>query len=216
MEERLVEHVAEIMRDGHGRGRVARARRARTSCPRAPQCPKCGGTGFRKETDILDVWFDSGCSHAAVLEQRPELRWPAEMYLEGSDQHRGWFHSSLLEAVGTRGAPPYRSVLTHGFVVDGDGRKMSKSRGNYITPEELIPKYGAEVLRLWVAAEDYTRGHPALRRDPEPRSPTRTGASATRAASSWARSPTSIPSAIACPTISSRSSTAGRCCAWAS
>ena len=83
----------------------------RTSCPRAPQCPKCGGTSFRKETDILDVWFDSGCSHAAVLEQRPELRWPAEMYLEGSDQHRGWFHSSLLEAVGTRDEPPYRSVL---------------------------------------------------------------------------------------------------------
>ena len=82
---------------------------------------------FRKETDILDVWFDSGCSHAAVLETRPELRWPADLYLEGSDQHRGWFHSSLLEAVGTRGAPPYRSVLTHGFVVDGDGRKMSKS-----------------------------------------------------------------------------------------
>jgi isoleucyl-tRNA synthetase len=100
------------------------------------------------------VWFDSGCSHAAVLEPRPELHWPAEMYLEGSDQHRGWFHSSLLEAVGTRDKAPYRSVLTHGFVVDGEGRKMSKSGGNNVSPEELIPKYGAEVLRLWVAAED--------------------------------------------------------------
>ena len=102
------------------------------------------------------MWVDSGCSHAAVLEKRPELRWPADMYLEGSDQHRGWFHSSLLAAVGTRDKPPYRAVLTHGFFVDGEGRKMSKSQGNSITPDELIPKYGAEVLRLWVAAEDYT------------------------------------------------------------
>src|SRR5439155_943306 len=99
---------------------------------------------------------DSGCSHAAVLETRPELRWPAELYLEGSDQHRGWFHSSLLEAIATGGAPPYESVLTCGFVVDGEGRKMSKSVGNTVAPEDLIPKYGAEVLRLWVAAEGYT------------------------------------------------------------
>jgi isoleucyl-tRNA synthetase len=124
--------------------------------PPGTRCPKCDGGEFRKETDILDVWFDSGCSHAAVVETRPELRWPVEMYLEGSDQHRGWFHSSLLEAMGTRDAPPYRSVLTHGFVVDGDGRKMSKSLGNYLTMDELLPKYGAEILRLWVAAEDYT------------------------------------------------------------
>jgi isoleucyl-tRNA synthetase len=117
---------------------------------------KCGGTSFRKETDILDVWFDSGCSHAAVLETRAELRWPAELYLEGSDQHRGWFHSSLLEAMGTRNAPPYRAVLTCGFVVDGEGRKMSKSVGNTVAPEVLLPKYGAEVLRLWAASEDYT------------------------------------------------------------
>jgi isoleucyl-tRNA synthetase len=155
VEERLVQHVADIMRDGHGADEW-HARDAKDLLPAGTQCPKCGGTSFRKETDILDVWFDSGCSHAAVLEQRPELRWPAEMYLEGSDQHRGWFHSSLLEAEGTRDKPPYRSVLTHGFVVDGDGRKMSKSQKNYITPEELIPKYGAEVLRLWVAAEDYS------------------------------------------------------------
>jgi len=153
LDEALVEHVAAIMRTGAGADEWY-MREAADLLPAGTRCPKCGGSVFRKETDILDVWFDSGCSHAAVLEQRPELRWPAEMYLEGSDQHRGWFHSSLLEAVGTRDRPPYRSVLTHGFVVDGDGRKMSKSGGNNISPDELIPKYGAEVLRLWVAAED--------------------------------------------------------------
>jgi isoleucyl-tRNA synthetase len=155
VEERLVEHVADIMRDGHG-GDEWHARAAKDLLPPGTRCPKCDGADFRKETDILDVWFDSGCSHAAVLEKRPDLRWPADMYLEGSDQHRGWFHSSLLESVGTRDKPPYRSVLTHGFFVDGEGRKMSKSQGNALAPEELIPKYGAEVLRLWVAAEDYT------------------------------------------------------------
>ena len=120
-----------------------------------PKCPNCGGTNFRKETDILDVWFDSGVSHAAVLEKRPELVWPADLYLEGSDQHRGWFHSSLLVAVGTREMAPYKSVLTHGFVVDGEGKKMSKSLGNIVAPEEVIKRYGAEIIRLWVAAEDY-------------------------------------------------------------
>ncbi|MGD8560950.1 MAG: isoleucine--tRNA ligase [Desulfarculaceae bacterium] len=119
-------------------------------------CPHCGEKALSKETDILDVWFDSGCSHAAVLEPRPELHWPAELYLEGSDQHRGWFHSSLLCAMGTRGHPPYKMVLTHGFVVDGEGHKMSKSRGNVIPPQKVINQYGAEILRLWVAAEDYT------------------------------------------------------------
>jgi len=154
VEERLVEYVAAIMRDGRG-AEEWHERAAKDLLPPGTRCPKCGGEEFRKETDILDVWFDSGCSHAAVLETRPELRWPAEMYLEGSDQHRGWFHSSLLEAVGTRNRAPYQSVLTHGFVVDGEGRKMSKSQGNYVQQEELIPKYGAEVLRLWVASEDY-------------------------------------------------------------
>lgn len=120
------------------------------------KCPKCGSHEIRKETDILDVWFDSGSSHAAVCEMREELSWPANMYLEGSDQHRGWFHSSILESVGTRGKAPYREVLTHGFVVDGNGKKMSKSLGNVVTPDEIIKKYGAEILRLWVAAEDYT------------------------------------------------------------
>ena len=104
--------------------------------PPGAACAKCGNTGFVKEVDILDVWFDSGVSHAAVLEARQDLRWPADLYLEGSDQHRGWFHSSLLTAVGTRGQAPYRAVLTHGFVVDADGRKMSKSLGNVIAPQD--------------------------------------------------------------------------------
>jgi isoleucyl-tRNA synthetase len=118
-------------------------------------CKECGGTAFLKETDILDVWFDSGVSYAAVLEEREELQAPADLYLEGSDQHRGWFQSSLLASVGTRGTPPYKGVLTHGFVVDGQGKKMSKSVGNVIAPEEIIKKYGAEILRLWVSSEDY-------------------------------------------------------------
>ena len=118
-------------------------------------CRKCGHNSFTKETDILDVWFDSGVSHAAVLEQRDNLKWPADLYLEGSDQHRGWFHSSLLTAVGTRGKAPFKSVLTHGFVVDEKGKKMSKSIGNVIAPNKVINKYGAELLRLWVAASDY-------------------------------------------------------------
>jgi isoleucyl-tRNA synthetase len=115
----------------------------------------CGASDFKKETDILDVWFDSGVSWAAVVEPDPDLALPADLYLEGSDQHRGWFHSSLLTCVGTRGQAPYKGVLTHGFVVDGDGRKMSKSLGNVIAPQEVMDKYGAEILRLWVAAEDY-------------------------------------------------------------
>jgi isoleucyl-tRNA synthetase len=123
--------------------------------PSGTKCPKCGAAAFEKENDILDVWFDSGVSHAAVLEPNPKLSSPADLYLEGSDQHRGWFHSSLLESVGTRGVAPYKAVLTHGFVVDGQGRKMSKSVGNVVAPEEVIKKYGGEILRLWVAAQDY-------------------------------------------------------------
>jgi isoleucyl-tRNA synthetase len=155
LEESIVEHVAAIFRNGQGADEWY-ARTAAQLLPPGTRCAKCGGSEFRKESDILDVWFDSGCSHAAVLETRPELKWPADMYLEGSDQHRGWFHSSLLEAVGTREAPPYRTVITHGFFVDGEGRKMSKSLGNVISLDDLLPKYGAEMLRLWVAAEDYT------------------------------------------------------------
>ena len=123
--------------------------------PKGMCCAQCGGKDFTKEMDILDVWFDSGVSYAAVLESRDDLQFPASLYLEGSDQHRGWFHSSLLTSVGTRGRAPYFSVLTHGFVVDGEGKKMSKSAGNVIAPEEVISKLGADVLRLWVAAEDY-------------------------------------------------------------
>jgi isoleucyl-tRNA synthetase len=123
--------------------------------PKDAVCAHCGHDAFEKETDILDVWFDSGVSHAAVLEARDYLSWPADLYLEGSDQHRGWFHSSLLTAVGTRGKAPYKAVLTHGFVVDADGKKMSKSLGNVVAPKEVIDAYGAEILRLWVSAADY-------------------------------------------------------------
>jgi isoleucyl-tRNA synthetase len=123
--------------------------------PSGYRCGKCGGTSFSKELDILDVWFDSGVSHAAVLERDKRLSWPADMYLEGSDQHRGWFQSSLLASTGTRGNAPYRTVLTHGFTVDGQGKKMSKSLGNVVAPQEVIKSNGAEILRLWVSAEDY-------------------------------------------------------------
>jgi isoleucyl-tRNA synthetase len=105
--------------------------------------------------DILDVWFDSGCTHAFCLEERPDLKWPADLYLEGSDQHRGWFHSSLLESCGTRGRAPYDAVLTHGFVLAEDGRKMSKSLGNIVAPQQVIKESGADILRLWVASSDY-------------------------------------------------------------
>lgn len=131
------------------------ARTAAEILPAGMACEHCGHTNFRKETDIMDVWFDSGSSHAAVLEERPELTWPAAMYLEGSDQHRGWFQSSLLTSVATRGRAPFDAVLTHGFVVDGEGRKMSKSVGNVIYPQEIIKQYGADILRLWVASSDY-------------------------------------------------------------
>ncbi|MFH1379667.1 MAG: isoleucine--tRNA ligase [bacterium] len=119
------------------------------------QCPHCKGKEFRKETDILDVWFDSGVSHEAVLKQDPRFYWPADLYLEGSDQHRGWFQTSIIPAVALRGKPPYNAVLTHGFTVDGEGKKMSKSSGNVVAPEEIIKTYGADMLRAWVAASDY-------------------------------------------------------------
>ena len=118
-------------------------------------CPECGGTSFERDRNILDVWFDSGSSHEAVLPADPDLTWPADMYLEGSDQHRGWFHSSLLIGIGTRGQAPFRQVLTHGFVVDEQGRKMSKSLGNTVAPQDVITQSGAEILRLWVAMVDY-------------------------------------------------------------
>ena len=111
---------------------------------------------YEKLTDIVEVWFDSGSTHSFVLEKREDLKWPADMYLEGSDQHRGWFHSSLLESCGTRGRAPFDSILSHGFVVDGKGMKMSKSAGNVISPEDILKNYGADILRAWVASSDYT------------------------------------------------------------
>lgn len=122
--------------------------------PEGARC-ECGSSSFRRETDILDVWFDSGCSHRAVCEPNPDLTWPADMYLEGSDQHRGWFQSSLLPAIAVKDAPPYRSVVTHGYVVDGEGRKLSKKLGNFITLPELLKKVGADIVRLWVGSENY-------------------------------------------------------------
>jgi isoleucyl-tRNA synthetase len=123
--------------------------------PEGLTCPSCGGREFERERDILDVWFDSGSSHEAVLPFREDLTWPADMYLEGSDQHRGWFQSSLLVGLGTRGRPPFREVLTHGFLIDVDGRKMSKSLGNTVAPQEVIKESGAEILRLWVSMSDF-------------------------------------------------------------
>ena len=116
---------------------------------------KYDANDYEKLNDIVEVWFDSGSTHAFVLEKRKDLKWPASMYLEGSDQHRGWFHSSLLESCGTRGRAPYDSILSHGFVVDGKGLKMSKSLGNVIAPEDILKKYGADILRIWVASSNY-------------------------------------------------------------
>jgi len=153
MDQSIADHLAEIFeKEGSD---AWFSRQAQEFLPSGTRCPKCGGTRVRKETDILDVWFDSGVSHAAVLETREGLCSPAALYLEGSDQHRGWFQSSLLTSVATRHRAPYEAVLTHGFVVDGKGKKMSKSVGNVIPPADIIKKYGAEILRLWVSAEDY-------------------------------------------------------------
>ena len=118
-------------------------------------CTECGGTEFERESNILDVWFDSGSSHEAVLPFRTDHQWPADIYLEGSDQHRGWFHSSLLVGIGTRGRAPFNQVLTHGFVMDDQGRKMSKSLGNTVAPQDIIKQSGAEILRLWASMVDY-------------------------------------------------------------
>ncbi len=128
---------------------------AKDLLPEGAVCKACGKHVFKKDANILDVWFDSGVTHAAVLAQRPYLERPADLYLEGSDQHRGWFHSSLLTSVGKTGKAPYKAVLTHGFVVDAKGHKMSKSEGNVIAPKKVIDQYGAEILRLWVASSDY-------------------------------------------------------------
>ena len=149
----ISEHIAEMVeKDGTD---IWFEKDAADLLPGGTTCSKCGSKDFRKETDILDVWFDSGVSQAAVVEKNDDLLWPADLYLEGSDQHRGWFQSSLLTSIGTRGKAPYKTVLTHGYVVDGEGKKMSKSAGNVMTPDQVINKSGAEVLRLWVASENY-------------------------------------------------------------
>lgn len=153
MSKEICDHVADLMEEGGAD--IWYTEEASDLLPPGTKCPACQGTSFRKDMNILDVWFDSGVSHAAVLEDRDDLTWPSDMYLEGSDQHRGWFHSSLLASVGTRGKAPYREVLTHGYVVDGNGRKMSKSMGNVISPQDITDRSGAEIVRLWVAADDY-------------------------------------------------------------
>ncbi|MHB1403982.1 MAG: isoleucine--tRNA ligase [Desulfitobacteriaceae bacterium] len=130
------------------------ARPAAELLPEGTIC-ECGGKSFRKETDIMDVWFDSGTSHVGVLKERPELKWPADLYLEGSDQHRGWFNSSLSTSVAAFGKAPYEAVLTHGFYVDEQGRKMSKSLGNGVDPLQVVKEMGADILRLWVSSADY-------------------------------------------------------------
>ncbi|MEG1778496.1 MAG: class I tRNA ligase family protein, partial [Oscillospiraceae bacterium] len=123
--------------------------------PKGTVCKHCGGTSFNKETDIMDVWFDSGTSHAAVLQDNTDLKWPCDLYLEGADQYRGWFQSSLLTSVASTGQAPYKAVCSCGWVVDGEGRKMSKSLKNGTAPEKIIEQYGADILRLWVASSDY-------------------------------------------------------------
>ena len=120
-------------------------------------CPHCGGTHFSKETDIMDVWFDSGSTHAAVVDARADLQFPADVYLEGGDQYRGWFQSSMLTSITAKGVAPYKQILTHGWTVDGEGKAMHKSLGNTVAPEEVIKDYGADMLRLWVSSADYTQ-----------------------------------------------------------
>src|SRR5579859_8044397 len=128
---------------------------AKDILPAGTKCGGCSGSTFRKETDIIDVWFESGSSQAAVLGHEPDLPWPADLYLEGGDQYRGWFHSSLLVAVGTRGHAPYRAVATNGWTLDPQGKATSKSLGNGIDPVDIAKRLGAEIIRLWVASVDF-------------------------------------------------------------
>ena len=153
-EREVFEHVADLIEKSEHGSDVWFEKSEKELLPEGYRCKSCGGDEFKKEEDILDVWFDSGCSHASVI--RPIGFDRADMYLEGSDQHRGWFQASLLESVGSYGHAPYKSVLTHGFTVDEKGRKMSKSVGNVVSPQEIIGKFGADILRLWVASEDYS------------------------------------------------------------
>lgn len=162
MDAALIQRIAQLVAE-HGSD-IWFERSAEELVPPDATCSSCGSRSFKKERDILDVWFESGVSHAAVLKPRGPGWWPADLYLEGSDQHRGWFHSALLAAVTTDNRAPYKAVLTHGFVVDGEGKKMSKSAGNVVTPQQVIQQSGAEILRLWVASQDY---HEDLRISPD-------------------------------------------------
>jgi isoleucyl-tRNA synthetase len=149
----VIDHVASVFEKESADAWYARE--PEYLLPEGFTCRNCGGSQFRKETDILDVWFDSGSSSLAVLEQERKLPWPADMYIEGPDQYRGWFNSSLMVALAAHGRAPYRSVITHGWTVDGEGKAMHKSRGNAVSPNEVAGKMGAEILRLWVASSDY-------------------------------------------------------------
>ncbi|WP_317380509.1 isoleucine--tRNA ligase [uncultured Intestinimonas sp.] len=150
-----IAHVAELFRE-HG-SNVWFDREARDLLPEGFVCPKCGKVHFSKETDIMDVWFDSGSTWAAVAAERPYLKYPADLYLEGGDQYRGWFQSSMLTSIAVNGVAPYRQIATHGWTVDGEGKAMHKSLGNAVAPDEVIKDYGADMLRLWVASADYTQ-----------------------------------------------------------
>jgi isoleucyl-tRNA synthetase len=152
--DQTIDHVANLFREEGSQAWFTKE--ISELMPEGFHCPKCGAAEFRKETDIMDVWFDSGSSHDAVLNERASLSWPADLYLEGSDQYRGWFNSSLSTSVAVYGRAPYKSVLSHGFVLDGEGRKMSKSIGNVVIPKEVMDRLGADILRLWVASVDYT------------------------------------------------------------
>ncbi|HEX8140837.1 MAG TPA: isoleucine--tRNA ligase [Pyrinomonadaceae bacterium] len=162
IEPEVINHVASIFERETADAWYARD--ARELLPEGFSCPKCGGSDWVKETDILDVWFDSGSSSIAVLEHRENLSWPADLYIEGGDQYRGWFNSSLMVGLAAHDAAPFRTVLTHGWVVDGQGKAMHKSAGNSISPNEVIKDSGAEILRLWCASTDY---HEDMRISPE-------------------------------------------------
>ena len=151
--EATIEHVANLFEKEGSNAWFIRSEKE--LMPEGTVCPSCGHNEFRKETDIMDVWFDSGSSHAGVLRTRKELQWPADLYLEGSDQYRGWFNSSLSTAVATVGRAPYKGILSHGFTLDGEGRKMSKSLGNTVDPVKVAETMGADILRLWVSSVDY-------------------------------------------------------------